>query len=227
MWLKKGIWYVSFYLLVFLAVTAVLRLIIWLVLYHFGMEFWLFPNYFIDSNDPRDSFWPIYSFEIREDAADPRSIIFRIASGSLIAYMGYQFCQDEKNIADLMDLGENGLSDLFDYGEGFMTGNALGDGSSSKKDTNSTEEAKDERTFSQKYKDQLKKDVNEEDDDDLGPDDETAEAADGEEATTENTSASEASAKEGEASKEPEAEKPEAEEDEDGFVSSKDMFDEM
>jgi hypothetical protein len=35
MWLKKGIWYVSFYLLVFLAVTAVLRLIIWGILYHF------------------------------------------------------------------------------------------------------------------------------------------------------------------------------------------------
>lgn len=34
-----------------------------------------------------------------------------------------------------------------------MIGNALGDGSTPKKDTNSTEEAKDERTFSQKYKD--------------------------------------------------------------------------
>jgi len=116
MWLKKGIWYISFYLLIFLAVTAVLRLILWGVLYHFGMEFWLFPNYFIDSNDPRDSFWPIYSFEVREDAADPRSIVFRLASGSLIVYMCYQFCQDEKNIADLKDLTENGISDLFDYG---------------------------------------------------------------------------------------------------------------
>lgn len=95
LWLKKGIWYISFYLLVFLAVTAVLRLILWGVLYHFGMEFWLFPNYFIDSNDPRDSFWPIHSFEVREDAVDPRSIIFRLASGSLIVYMTYQFCQDE------------------------------------------------------------------------------------------------------------------------------------
>lgn len=116
MWLKKGIWYISFYLLIFLAVTAVLRLILWGVLYHFGMEFWLFPNYFIDSNDPRDSFWPIHSFEVREDAADPRSIVFRLASGSLIVYMCYQFCQDEKNIADLKDLTENGISDLFDYG---------------------------------------------------------------------------------------------------------------
>jgi hypothetical protein len=93
-----------------------------------------------------------------------------------------------------------------------MIGNALGDGSSSKKDTNSTEEAKDERTFSQKYKDQLKKDISEEEDDDLGPDDEPTEG--GEAGSTDEATNSE----------EP---KKEAEEDEDGTVSSKDMFDEM
>jgi len=101
MWLKKGIWYLSFYLLVFLIVTAFLRLIIWGILYHFGLEFWLFPNYFIDSNDPRDSFWPLTSFEIRDDQFDPRSMIFRLFSGALIVYMSYQFCQDEKNISDV------------------------------------------------------------------------------------------------------------------------------
>merc|ERR1719243_227036 len=83
LWLKKGIWYISFYLLVFLIVTAILRVIIWGILYHFGLEFWLFPNYFIDSNDPRDSFLPIYSFEVRDDAADPRTILLRIFSGAL------------------------------------------------------------------------------------------------------------------------------------------------
>ena len=218
MWLKKGIWYVSFYLLVFLAVTAVLRLIIWAILYHFGLEFWLFPNYFIDSNDPRDSFWPIYSFEVRDDAVDFASIVFRLASGSLIVYMGYQFCQDEKNIADLKDLAENGISDLWDLVENYVVGNALGDGSSSKPATNTTEEVKDDRSFTQKYKDQLRKDVNfDENDDDLGPDDEAAEGEATEAAaSTEGETASETA--------EPEAE---AEEDEDGFVSSADMLKDM
>ena len=95
LWLKKGIWYVSFYLLVFLVVTAILRVIIWGFFYHFGMEIWLFPNYWIDSNDPRDSFLPVWSFEVREDSMEVRSIIFRLISGSLCAYMIYQFCQDE------------------------------------------------------------------------------------------------------------------------------------
>jgi hypothetical protein len=49
----------------------------------------------------------------------------------------------------------------------------------------------------------------------LGPDDEVA----NEGASTEGGA--------GETASETEAEKPEAEEDEDGFVSSKDMFDEM
>lgn len=89
LWLKKAIWYISFYLLVFLVVTAVVRAILWVILYHFGMDFWLFPNYFIDSNDPRDSFLPIYSFEMSENAADMKSIFFRLVSGGLIVYMGY------------------------------------------------------------------------------------------------------------------------------------------
>ena len=163
MWLKKGIWYISFYLLVFLIGAAFVRLILWGILYHFGLEFWLFPNYFVDSNDPRDSFLPLWSFEIREDMFDYRSIIFRMISGSLIVYMGYQFCQDEKNMEDLKDLANNGLDDLFIYGMEFTTGLALSDGKDKK---NSTEE-ETSKSFSEKYREELKKDI-----DDLGLDDE-------------------------------------------------------
>jgi len=207
LWLKKAIWYISFYLLVFLVVTAILRVILWGILYHFGMEFWLFPNYFIDSNDPRDSFLPITSFEIREDAADIKSIVFRLASGALILYMGYQFCQDEKNIEDLRDLAENGLTDLFEYGQEFMIGgNALGDGKP--KDNNST--AEEFQTFAQKTRKNLNKDL----DDIEGEEDENEEES-------EETNADET---DGESTPETEAE-PEGEGEE--FVSSKDMFDEM
>jgi translocation protein SEC62 len=167
LWLKKGIWYISFYLLVFLVVTAILRVILWGILYHFGLEVWLFPNYFIDSNDPRDSFLPVWSFETREDMFDVRSIVFRLLSGALLVYMCYQFCQDEKNIEDLKDLAENGLTDLFEYGQEFMVGgNALGDGS---KKNETEEDKKKEETFQEKYRRELKKDfddlIKEEDED--------------------------------------------------------------
>lgn len=202
LWLKKVIWYISFYLLVFLVITAFVRVILWGILYHFGLEFWLFPNYFIDSNDPRDSFLPVYSFEVRSDASDYKSVIFRLASGALICYMGYQFCQDEKNIEDLKDLAENGLSDLFDYGADFVIGNALGDGKP-REGRNTTEEKFE--SFADKYKKELRKDLDEiEADEAEETDAETAEDADDE--------------------AEPKVEVDENMEEE---VSSKDMFDEM
>lgn len=51
------------------------------------------------------------------------------------------------------------MSDLFDYGQDFMIGNALGDGKP--KDVNSTEEVYE--SFSQKYRKELKKDLIDED----------------------------------------------------------------
>lgn len=58
-------------------------------------------------------------------------------------------------------MAQNGLTDLFEYGQEFMIGNALGDG----KPKNDT---KDEgpKTFQEKYRSELKKDL-----DDLGLDD--------------------------------------------------------
>ena len=199
LWLKKGIWYISFYLLVFLVVTAFFRVILWGILYHFGFEVWLFPNYWIDSNDPRDSFLPVWSAETRDDMFEFRSIIFRIISGSLIVYMGYQFCLDEKNVEDLKDLAQNGISDLFDYGQDFMIGNALGDGT-----PKNTTDTPAEKSFQEKYREELKKDL-----DDLGAED--LETEDGDLDLDES---------------EPVGEQVNFDDDEE-FVSSKDMFDEM
>ena len=204
LWLKKAIWYISFYLLVFLIVTAILRVILWGILYHFGLEFWLFPNYFIDSNDPRDSFLPVYSFEVRSDATDIKSIIFRLASGALIVYMGYQFCQDEKNIEDLKDLAEHGLTDLFEYGQEFMIGNALGDG---KPKDNRTEEVYE--SFSQKYRRELKKDLSEIENEEEEEDTNAESAADDGAASTQEGSGDT------------------ADDEQDEYVSSKDMFEDM
>lgn len=65
MWLKIGIWYFSFYTLIVLVGFIFLRLVVWLFLFHFGLDFWILPNFFIDSNDIMDSFRPALSFERR------------------------------------------------------------------------------------------------------------------------------------------------------------------
>lgn len=48
-WLRVGVYYVSWYLLVALIGAAIVRAIVWFVLFHIGLDFWIFPNYFIDS----------------------------------------------------------------------------------------------------------------------------------------------------------------------------------
>ena len=65
LWLKIGIWYFSFYTLMFLLGLILVRLSIWLFLFHFGVDFWIFPNLFADNLGPLESFLPLYFFEKR------------------------------------------------------------------------------------------------------------------------------------------------------------------
>jgi translocation protein SEC62 len=84
MWLKIGIWYFSFYTLIVLVGFILLRLVVWLFLFHFGLDFWILPNFFIDSNDIMDSFKPLLSFERRQD--DLKMILLRLASAVTLIF---------------------------------------------------------------------------------------------------------------------------------------------
>ena len=69
-------------------------------------------------------------------------------------------------------MAENGLDDLFEYGLEFATGNALGDGKPKDGDNSTKKEA--EKSFSDKWRDELKKDADAEEDDELDLDDLTS-----------------------------------------------------
>jgi len=66
-WLKLGVWYLSWYTLCFLVITAIVRAIVWFIIFHIGIDFWIFPNFFIDSDNILDSFLPIFSVVKRDD----------------------------------------------------------------------------------------------------------------------------------------------------------------
>jgi len=66
------------------------RIVIWLLAYHFGMSVWLFPKY-RDSWKPTKFMWPIYSAEKRGDFSDPKAIVFKIMSASLVIYSCWAF----------------------------------------------------------------------------------------------------------------------------------------
>ena len=85
-WLKLGVWYLSWYTLVFLISMAIVRAVVWFLIFHIGIDFWIFPNYFIDSDNILDSFWPLLSLNRREDMFDVRMLLLRIASVFAIFY---------------------------------------------------------------------------------------------------------------------------------------------
>ena len=75
-----------------------MRLVLWLILFHFGIDFWLFPNFFIDSvrsmethslkSDIMDSFKPLISYEKRDD--DFKMIVLRVVSAIALGFFLYQ-----------------------------------------------------------------------------------------------------------------------------------------
>ena len=100
-WLKQGVWYLSWYTLVFLFATAVVRAIVWFLIFHIGIDFWIFPNYFIDSDNILDSFWPLLEVGRREDMFDFRMLILRICSAVAIFYGVQEFLKDPENLESM------------------------------------------------------------------------------------------------------------------------------
>ncbi len=111
-----------------------MRTVLYLFFFHFGVDFWLFPNMFIDSDaiNPirvfAESFWPLLEVSRRQD--DQQMFILRGISAIGLTYLLYQMSQEPQNIDDIVNLGQ-GFDDLFDWGhERFVLGK-LGEGGNS------------------------------------------------------------------------------------------------
>jgi len=92
----------------------VLRLVVWLFLFHFGIDFWIFPNFFIDSNDIMDSFRPVLSYERRDD--DVKMFILRLASAVALVFFVIQLAKEPENLDNLTSFTNENLNDLFNWG---------------------------------------------------------------------------------------------------------------
>jgi len=93
-WLRMVVWYISWYFLVFLIGTAILRVIVWFLVFHIGVDFWIFPNYWADEDSILDSFRPVLSLEKREDMLDWKMGIVRIISMVAMVNGGYEFVRE-------------------------------------------------------------------------------------------------------------------------------------
>jgi len=121
-WLRVGVWYVSWYILVFLIGTAVVRAIVWFALFHLGLDFWIFPNYFIDSDNILDSFKPVLEAGRREDMFDLRMLVLRIASAFAIFFGVTEFMKEPQNLEDLLSGSGEIWDDVFEWGQNKFLG---------------------------------------------------------------------------------------------------------
>jgi hypothetical protein len=69
--------------------TIHIRIALWIVFYHLGINFWLFPSYFTSFKDPRKILWPVISIEKRADCLHLGNLIFRTMSAGFIGYITY------------------------------------------------------------------------------------------------------------------------------------------
>lgn len=97
-------------------------MIIWFLLFHVGIDFWLFPNYFIDSNNPLDSFFPFLEVEKREDMFDFRMLIVRLASAAAVAYGAHEWMQSDKSMEDVSAVFGDLSNDVFEWGQNKFLG---------------------------------------------------------------------------------------------------------
>lgn len=121
-WLRLGVYYVTWYLLVALIGTAILRYILWFVIFHLGVDFWLFPNYFIDSDNILDAFRPVLDVERREDMFDIRMGLLRIASAAAIFYAASEFLKEPENLDNLVSGSSEAWNEMFEWGQNKFLG---------------------------------------------------------------------------------------------------------
>lgn len=114
MWMKIGLWYCSFYLLVIMVGFIIFRLTVWFVLFLIGIDFWVFPNFFNDDIEFLQSFVPLYSFEKRDD--DFMMVILRILSAIGLVFLLYMLAQEPANIDEITNFTNENLQDLFNWG---------------------------------------------------------------------------------------------------------------
>jgi len=115
-WLRVAVYHITWYLLVFLIGTAIVRLIVWFVLFHVGIDFWIFPNYFIDSDNILDSFRPMLEVEKREDMLDFRMLLVRLASIYAIYFGATEFLKEPDNLDQFIEGSSEVWNELFEWG---------------------------------------------------------------------------------------------------------------
>lgn len=114
---KLAIFNILFYFSASFIGMTILRLIVWVVLFPFGIDFWIFPRLFDEEEGIIDSFIPFLSIERRNDGWD--MFLVRIFVIVLFAIL----CYKESGLPLPIDATIDIYNDVFEWGKDKMVGN--------------------------------------------------------------------------------------------------------
>jgi translocation protein SEC62 len=109
---KVGIWYAAVTLIIFLFVLFTVRLVVYIMFWTVGYEFWILPNFFDETLGVADSFRPIVSFGKAEDLKE--SWPYRGGGLFLVLAFAYWCTQQPTEFDELYSSQMDFLSELYD-----------------------------------------------------------------------------------------------------------------
>ena len=116
--MKLVIFNIMFYFSASMLTLMLVRLVIYLVLFLFGLDFWIFPNMLCDEMPIIESFYQILAFQRRGDGWP--LFFFRMLLILCIAAYGYNEAGFNFSIAQTVEI----YTDAFNWGRDKMVGNA-------------------------------------------------------------------------------------------------------
>jgi translocation protein SEC62 len=112
---KIAVWWVSYILLIILLILNLVRYTLFITLYIFGLDFWLFPNMYDDKAGFFDSFKPLYTYNKREE--NWITILVRLAIAIGFLYASVTIYMNPQLIDDLYEHVIEAGADFFDWGK--------------------------------------------------------------------------------------------------------------
>ena len=106
---RKALWYLSVTFLLVFSGFCIIRLVLFLSLWMFGIEFWIFPNMFDESLSVVDSFKPTYSIE----QSGPGMLFYRLGTMIGLVAFGYWAYTQPTDFDELMSAQKGFVDDLY------------------------------------------------------------------------------------------------------------------
>lgn len=111
--IKIAVWYLGFSFSVVMLGLTVLRLILFVIVWFFGIDFWLFPNLLSDEASVVESFQPTYTYEKRHDSWHMRAA--RVFLAILLAATVFQLSRHH-TLGDVGDFTKRSFLDVLAWG---------------------------------------------------------------------------------------------------------------